>query len=117
MNLGRCSCEFAFFCAVDPRNVRASLADSSRLADSPLGIADHSVDRLDRTGVFRLEAFSVQRTVHACLPDSPPLPWRTVRGSQADSLIYTQNLAKFDRFLCFFSSASACASRNRSQDL
>jgi hypothetical protein len=44
-------------------------------------VADRSADLLDRIGVFRLEVFFVRRTVRACLPDSPSLPWRTVRGS------------------------------------
>jgi hypothetical protein len=43
--------------------------------------ADRSADHLDRTIVFRLEASFVLRTVRACLPDNPPLPWQTVRGS------------------------------------
>jgi hypothetical protein len=81
-----------FFCAVHPQTVRACLADSSRLADSLRPLVDHSVDRLDRSGVFRLEATFVLRTV--CSLSS---------GQSAPSLvnnpIYTLILAKFDQFL------------------
>jgi hypothetical protein len=69
---------------------------------------------LDRSGVFRLEATFVLRTVAPCLSVSPPLLSRIVRGSQADCPVCTQILAKVVRFLCFFSTASTCASRNRS---
>jgi hypothetical protein len=114
MTLGRCSCEFSVFCAVHPRTVCACLADSPWLADSPRGVADRSADYLDRTCVFGWWRLLYCGPSAPCLPDSPPLLWRIVRGSQADSLICMLILAKFDRFLCFFSSASACVSRNRS---
>jgi hypothetical protein len=57
--LGWCSCEFAFFYAVHPRTVRACLANSPLLEDSLQGVTDRSADRLDRSSVFRMEAFSV----------------------------------------------------------
>jgi hypothetical protein len=100
MTLGRCSCGFDVFCAVHPWTVCACL--------------DRYADCLDRATIFRLEASFVLRTVRACLPDSLPILQRTVRGSQADSPICTQILAKVVWFLCFFSSASTCASRNHS---
>jgi hypothetical protein len=37
-SLGSYFCGFTFFCAVLPQTVRGWLADSSRLADSPLGV-------------------------------------------------------------------------------
>jgi hypothetical protein len=112
--LGRCSCEFTGFCSVRSQTIRACLADSPRLADSTLGVADHSADRLDRSGVFGWTRLLYRGPSAPCLPDSPSLLLRTVRGNQVDSLICTQILAKVVLFLCFFSSASACVSRNRS---
>jgi hypothetical protein len=112
--LGRCSCEFAGFYSVRSRTIRACLADSL------LGVADHSADRLDKNGVFQLEVTFVLRTVHALSSRQSAAARRTVRsvrrflprlfGSFVSFLVL---LAKVVRFLCFVFSASACASRNR----
>jgi hypothetical protein len=112
--LGRCSREFACFFSVRSRTVRACLADSPLLTDSPLGVAVHSANRLDRSSVFGWRRLLYYGPSAPYLRDSPPLLWRIVRGSQADSLICTQIIAKVVRFLCSFSSATACVSKNHS---
>jgi hypothetical protein len=57
MILGRCSCKSAVFCAVLPWTVCVCFTDSPRLADNPRGVTDHSVDRLDGSGVFGWKHF------------------------------------------------------------
>jgi hypothetical protein len=66
MTLGRCSCEFALFCAVHPQTVRACLADSPRLVDCPQGARGP----LERTFVLRIVRACLSRQSAPSLADS-----------------------------------------------
>jgi hypothetical protein len=81
MTLGRCSCEFAIFCSVRPRTVRATFPDCPRLADSPQGTrGPFGGPFRQKRGFLVGDVFYIVDRPRLSSGQSAP-PWWTVRGS------------------------------------